>query len=119
MHHIQKEMRDCIALCWQCRALCQETLFSHCLEMGGEHVAPNHVKLMADCIQACQVAADFMTRDSALHVSTCAACADICEACAKSCDAIDSKEMKQCAEFCRQCAKSCRDMSKDGMKKAA
>lgn len=118
MHH-DKSMQDCVNLCWQCRTACQETLFSHCLEMGGEHVAPDHVKIMTDCIQACQVAADFMTRDSALHVSTCAMCADVCEACAESCEALEAPEMKKCADICRKCAKSCRDMSKQRIKKAA
>lgn len=76
-----------------------------------------HVKLMADCIQACQTAADFMVRNSQLHAATCAACADVCEACARSCEKIGGEEMKRCAELCRKCAKSCREMGK--MKEAA
>ncbi|MFY9288691.1 MAG: four-helix bundle copper-binding protein [Alphaproteobacteria bacterium] len=111
--HIQ----ECIKNCWQCRTECQETLFNHCLKEGGKHVEAEHVKLMMDCIQICQVSADFMTRGSKLHESVCAACADICEACAKSCDAIGGEKMKQCAEACRRCAKTCRDMG--NMKKAA
>jgi hypothetical protein len=94
-----------------------KTLFNHCLEMGGKHVEPKHVKLMTDCIEICQTSADFMTRGSKLHESVCAACADVCEACAVSCDAIGGDEMKHCAELCRKCAKSCREMS--GIKKAA
>lgn len=111
------ELKHCIQLCWECRDTCQTTLFNHCLKEGGHHVAEDHVKLMADCIQICQASADFMTRDSAMHASVCAACADVCEACAKSCEAMDDDVMKACAETCRKCAAECREMGK--MKKAA
>ncbi len=119
MHHISERMRECIQLCWECRSECQEMLFNHCLEVGGKHIEKEHVKLMADCIQACQTAADFMTRDSQLHASTCEACADVCDACAESCERIGGEEMKRCAEICRRCAESCREMSKTKNKKAA
>ena len=59
-----QKIEDCIKACWECRHECQETLFDHCLEQGGAHVAPDHVKIMADCIQICQTSADFMTRGS-------------------------------------------------------
>lgn len=117
MDKINEDMKDCTQLCWECRAECQETLFNHCIEEGGKHVAPEHVRLMADCIQICQTAADFMTRNSALHLTVCAACADICEACARSCEKIGGEHMNRCAELCRRCAASCRTMSK--MRKAA
>jgi hypothetical protein len=118
MHNPQKnDLHDCITLCWECRTECQETLFLHCLPTGGKHVEAEHVKLMADCIQICQAAADFITRGSTLHASVCAACADVCEACAKSCESIGGEEMKRCADICRRCAQSCREMGK--VKKAA
>ncbi len=109
--------QNCITTCWECRDECQKTLFTHCLYEGGKHVTPEHVKLMTDCIQICQAAADFMTRQSSLHASVCAACDEICEACAKSCEAIGGEHMKRCAEICRRCAQTCREMSQ--MKKAA
>lgn len=118
MHHQNNpEMTKCITTCWECRTECQETLFNHCLYEGGKHAEAEHVKLMTDCIQICQTAADFMTRGSALHMATCAACAEICDACAKSCDQIGGDHMKKCAETCRRCAQSCREMSQ--MKRAA
>lgn len=109
--------QTCITTCWDCRNECHETLFNHCLVEGGKHVEQEHVKLMTDCIQICQTAADFMTRQSPLHASVCAACADVCEACAKSCEAIGGEHMKLCAGTCRRCAQSCRDMG--NMRKAA
>ena len=93
MHTAQhKNLQACITACWECRTECQETLVHHCLQMGGKHVEAEHVKLMLDCIQACQTSADFMSRGSALHASTCATCADVCEACAKSCESIGGEE---------------------------
>lgn len=110
-------LQECIETCWECRNECQETLFNFCLEQGGKHVAPAHVRLMTDCIAACQTAADFMVRNSQFHAAECAVCAEVCDACAKSCEDIGGEEMKRCAEICRRCAKSCREMGK--MKKAA
>lgn len=107
-----EQMRAAIQTVWACRAECQETLYGHCLQMGGAHVEPRHVKAMTDCIEACQTCADFMTRSSEHHAAMCAACAEICEACAKSCAAIDSPQMQHCAETCRRCADSCREMSR-------
>lgn len=111
------EIQECIEVCWKCRDACQNTLYGHCLPKGGTHAEAEHVKLMTDCIQACQVAADFMTRDSRLHSSECAACAEICDACAQSCEHLGDAEMKRCAEICRRCAARCREMGK--VRKAA
>jgi hypothetical protein len=110
-------LESAIHNCWEARNTCQTTLVDHCLAMGGAHVEKKHVKLMLDCIQACQTSADFMSRGSALHAQMCGACAAVCEACATSCAAIGTPEMKACADACRKCAASCKAMS--GMKAAA
>jgi hypothetical protein len=104
-------MRDCIQQCWDCRDTCQSTLYNYCLKQGGHHVEQAHVRLMADCIQTCQTAADFMTRGSELHATICSACAEVCDACAESCEAMDDEIMGPCARACRDCADSCRRMS--------
>lgn len=111
MPHDHARMKDCIELCWECRDECQTALYQHCLTMGGEHAAKDHVTIMADCVQACQTAADFMTRGSQLHAAECAACAEVCEACAESCERVGGDFMMRCAEVCRRCAQSCREMS--------
>jgi hypothetical protein len=107
----QDEMQDCINKCWTCRAECQNIFFNHCLVEGGKHVEEQHAKLMADCIEICQTAADFMTRQSPQHISVCGTCADVCEACADSCMKVGGEKMEHCAEICRRCAESCRAMS--------
>lgn len=117
-HGLSPEMQECIRICWECRNECQETLYSHCLAEGGEHVEEAHVKLMADCIQICQAAADFMTRRSPVHASVCAACAEVCEACAASCARIGDEVMQACAEICRKCAEHCRRMGSAARKAA-
>jgi len=117
MTNTKNAMHEAINVCWECRATCNDILFNYCLKTGGEHVEEAHVKLMMDCIQMCQTSADFMTRNSELHMAICNACADVCDKCAESCEKIDCTTMKRCAEACRRCAESCRNMA--NMKKAA
>lgn len=105
------DMKRCIETCWECRDTCQTMLYNTCLNMGGEHVAAAHVKLMTDCIEICQLAADMMTRQSSQHVHVCAACAEICAACAESCARLPGHDMAACATICLRCAESCRAMS--------
>ena len=114
MPHIDmmsREMKEAIHDCQECHSVCTETL-QHCLQMGGEHVAPDHIRLMLDCIEICETCADFMLRGSVFHTSICGVCADICERCAEDCDRFtDDAMMKACADVCRRCAASCRRMS--------
>lgn len=115
MQHTQmsQEMQDCISNCMTCHAVCLETI-THCLQMGGEHASPNHIKLLQDCAQICITSADFMLRGSQFHGQTCAVCAAICEACARECERMadgGSDFMQRCADACRRCAESCRRMA--------
>lgn len=103
--------KDCIETCWECRTMCLDTLFNYCLPMSGPHAAPDHIKVMLDCIETCQLAADVMRRGSENHGITCRACAEICDACAESCAAMEDDRMQECAKICTRCADSCRQMS--------
>ncbi len=105
-----ESLRECIALCWECRAECMKTLYRYCLDQGGKHSHKSHVRVMTDCIEICQTAADFMTRESPLHTYICESCAAVCETCAESCAEIGGDEMDRCAETCQRCAASCREM---------
>ena len=111
LNHMNENMKNCIETCNQCRDECEQTLYQHCLEMGGKHVEQQHVKIMADCIEICQTASHFMLRGSDSYTAICEACSDICDSCADSCEEIESEEMNQCAEICRRCSESCREMS--------
>ena len=110
--HVTEEMHSCIHNCSECHDVCTETLV-HCLSMGGEHAAPEHIKALLDCAQACDASRDFMLRGSELHHRYCGACAEACERCADSCERLgaDDEVMRNCAEHCRRCAESCRAMA--------
>jgi hypothetical protein len=104
-------MKDCTEVCWSARNMCEKTLFRHCLEEGGVHLEPDHVRVMMDCIDICQLTADSMVRNSSYHAIFCKACAEICEACADTCEDIGGDEMEACADECLKCAEYCRFMA--------
>ena len=117
---MSQEMRECIDNCLRCHAVCVETI-AHCLAMGGEHAAPDHIRMMQDCAQICATSADFMLRMSDFHGETCGVCATICEACADDCERLaDGADfMQACADECRRCAESCRRMSSGSSRSAS
>jgi hypothetical protein len=103
------EIQTCIENCTRCHETCLRMLATHCLHLAGRHVEPEHMRLMLDCSQICQTAADFMTRGSPRHAAVCDVCAEICAACATDCERIG--DMDECVEVCRTCADSCRRMA--------
>jgi hypothetical protein len=106
-----QEREACIERCQECHEVCLATI-PHCLEMGGEHARPAHIRLMLDCVEICQTCADFLLRGSELHRLTCGACAEVCRRCADDCDRLgDDETMKACADVCRRCAESCARMA--------
>lgn len=106
---IDERMHACIQACQSCHDICTETV-THCLEMGGEHATPSHIRLLLDCAEICQTSANFMLRSSAAHGAVCNVCAAVCERCAEDCERFGDDEMMQrCAETCRSCAESCRE----------
>lgn len=111
MHHADNDdhMQACIDACRRCHAICLNMAMTHCLEMGGRHSAPDHLRLMIACAEMCSASAAIMLTDSDVHRHSCRACADICEACAKSCEEVG--EMEECVEACRACAEECRQMA--------
>lgn len=108
-----KDMRECIEACQKCHDVCLQMAMNHCLELGGKHVAPEHFKLMMNCAEICQTAANFMLSDSPLRHSVCAVCAEVCEACALSCNSVG--QMSKCIEACKSCAEKCEQMAGSNM----
>lgn len=100
---------DSIDACTLCAQICLQTAMNHCLDMGGEHVAPPHFRLMMDCAEVCQLSARLQLSGSEFAEEFCALCAEVCLACADSCDNLDG--MDDCAQACRDCAASCETMS--------
>ena len=108
---ISEKMVHCIEECTSCHAVCMQTI-THCLQMGGQHAEPNHIRLLMDCVEICQTSANFMLRNSDLHGETCGVCAVVCDRCAEDCERFtDDPVMQQCAQVCRSCARSCWDMA--------
>lgn len=110
MHHqMSSEMTACMDACHACHVSCLTMAMNHCLEVGGAHAEPKHMRLMLDCAEICQSAINFMARGSEHHGHICRECAEICRACAASCDGLDG--MEDCAAACRRCAEACDKMA--------
>src|ERR1700742_1025562 len=109
MHAFDGNVSDCIDACLACHKTCLGLAMTHCLEMGGEHVAPQHFRLMMDCATVCATAADFMSHKSEFHKMLCGLCAQVCEACARDCEKMAG--MEECVKACRACAEHCLAMA--------
>ena len=112
---MEPDLAAAIEACNRAHGVALGMAMNHCLDAGGDHVAPKHFRLMADCAAMCATAADFMLRSSEFHAASCRLCADICDACADSCANLDG--MADCVRACRDCAAACRAM--DGYRLAA
>lgn len=114
----QPSREDCINSCQECYSACFEAV-NYCLQKGGKHADPTHIRLLLDCADVCQFCAGAMLRHTELYQAFCTASAEACERCAESCEKFpDDEQMKKCAEICRSCADDCRSMG-GGSKTAA
>ena len=105
------DLETCAEQCQAAHRACLETML-YCLGRGGAYADADHIRLLADCADICQTAADFMLRESPLHGAVCAACTEVCDQCAVECDAFaDEGRLEACARLCRQCAASCASMA--------
>ncbi|MBI2930632.1 MAG: four-helix bundle copper-binding protein [Planctomycetes bacterium] len=106
--HLSEHVQECVNECIDCHGVCLQTI-QYCLRIGGRHAEATHIRMLEDCAEVCQTAANLMLRDSDLHESICGVCADVCERCAQDCDRFaDDSIMKGCADACRRCADACR-----------
>lgn len=109
MISLSEHIKDCIAICTRCSQTCLGEAMTHCLEQGGDHVAPSHFRTMIACAEMCRASAAIMLTGADLHASVCRVCAEICEACARECEQLAG--MEECVSVCRDCAESCRQMA--------
>ena len=110
MHTAEIDMRHCIEQCLNCYKVCYGSAMTHCLERGGEHVEPQHFRLMMACAEMCRSCAHILLLNSPLYRSVCRACAEICGQCAHNCDRLG--DMSECADACRHCAEACEKLSR-------
>ncbi len=101
-------IESCIEACLHCHRVCIQMAMTHCLEMGGRHVEPTHFRLMINCAELCELAANFQLAGSGFSEELCTLCGDVCTACAQSCRTLDG--MEACVQACEACAASCRSM---------
>lgn len=109
MHTMDKDMQACIDACLRCYQTCLSTAMHHCLEAGGKHTEPEHLRLMLACAEMCRASAQIMLTGSSAHKHSCAACAAICAACAADCERVG--DMNECVAACRACSDSCNKMA--------
>ena len=101
--------QSCIQDCLRCYQTCQSNAAGMCLEQGGAHARPEHIRLMLSCAEVCRTAAAVMLNQSPQHPAMCRAWAEFCAACAESCATVGG--MDECVQACRSCAESCRRMA--------
>ena len=109
MQVTHRDLRHCIEECLRCYQACFGSAMNHCLERGGEHVEPQHFRLMMACAEMCRSCAHILLQSFPLYRSVCRACAEICEQCAHNCDRLG--DMQECADACRRCADSCEKLA--------
>jgi len=101
--HVARTTQDCEAICVQ--------TIQYCLEMGGNHAAPQHVQLLQDCADICETTTKLGLRSSPQLADIASACATVCDLCAASCERhAGDPQMKACANQCYVCAAACRQV---------
>lgn len=109
MRHLPEEMRACIEACLKCYATCLSMASGHCLEVGGTHAEPAHLRLMLACAELCRTSAHMMLLGTPQHRRTCRECAALCRDCAADCERLGG--MEDCVAACRACAEQCEAMA--------
>src|SRR6185312_11052493 len=98
MNQLSQRTRAAIQALQQCHTVCHSMAMTHCLEMGGEHARPQHLRLMLDCAGTCAFTADALGRKSQFQAHFAALCAQVCETCGEDCDALG--DMEDCVHAC-------------------
>ena len=110
MNQLSQQIRDTIQALQHCHATCSSMAMTHCLEMGGEHARPQHLRLMLDCAALCAFTADALGRKSQFHNRFAQLCAEVCETCEQDCAALG--QMEACVQACRDCARLCSEVAR-------
>ncbi|MGX5735671.1 four-helix bundle copper-binding protein [Bosea thiooxidans] len=109
MHHLDAHTATAIDQALFCYKTCHGMAMTHCLEMGGRHAEPAHLRLMAACAEICRTTAHLLLMNSEHGKHLCPECAEVCEACAADCERIG--DMEPCVAACRSCAQACQALA--------
>lgn len=110
MNQLSEQARAALQALAHCHVTCHSMALVHCLEMGGEHARPQHLRLMLDCATICGTTAEFVAHKSQFHTQLSALCVEVCETCAEDCEKLG--QMEDCVSACRECAKHCRELAR-------
>jgi hypothetical protein len=64
-----QDLEQCIDNCQQCHEVCLRTV-NYCLQKGGRHAEPAHIRLMLDCIEICETSANSESFPCSGHISS-------------------------------------------------
>jgi hypothetical protein len=106
MYNCDPETKECITALQACHAACLQFATFDCLEGGILQVEANRIRLMLDCAEICQTAANFLIRDSDHYLRVCREAAVICEDLSSVCCKITT--MKRVLVACNNCVSACR-----------
>lgn len=107
------KMNDCIQACNDTHEAALRT-FAWATVEGFQEMTPEFVRLLSDCAEITQTAANFMLRGSQLHYETCKACEEVCEAVFEACEQSGLDEIADFKAQVKACADKCREMAKAG-----
>lgn len=110
MNQLSNQAHNALHALAACHQTCHSMAMVHCLELGGEHARPQHLRLMLDCADICATTADFIGRKSQFHTQIAGLCVEICETCAEACEKLG--QMEACVSACRECAERCREIAR-------
>lgn len=106
----EPEMQQCIDDCTRTHQALL-TASGHALREGGRENTAHVIRVMSDCVEMCQTAANFMLRGSPNHRKTCGVNAELCRQVAEECGKFDDEVMEKVAELATACAESCEKMA--------
>lgn len=104
------EMQRCIDDCTSMHQVAL-TAAGHALRHGGDENTNHVIRVLSDCVEMCQTAANFMLRGSPNHRKTCAVCGQICREVAAECGRFDDDVMARVVDAAERCAGSCEAMA--------
>jgi hypothetical protein len=99
------ELLQVLEDCEACHRVCMHSAMTQCLEQGGEHVEPNHFRLLMTCVNVCNATATSIAGGFDIQEQLCRLCAEVCRACAESCRRVG--DLEDCVDVCERCARSC------------
>lgn len=77
--------------------------FTYCIEEGGAHVEPAHLKCMLDCWDVVNATSSLIARKSEYAEDLKEICARAVKACEESCETFeDDERMTACVDVCRK-----------------